>query len=156
MLHLIKKGHWSPYISFLVSAKMIYYSPNYKKFILTLKNMDFVKSLLSTKRIEWKAKFDKECIRKSRGYKGVKYTLPALRSRLQLLTYIKNRKLVWNLSELIKLNLDLLDINEQKLLLHLDKIVKKRKQNFNISEKNKSVKLLDKITKSILLSLKTI
>jgi len=72
------------------------------------------------------------------------------------LTYIKNRKLVWNLSELIKLNLDLLDINEQKLLLHLDKIVKKRKQNFNISEKNKSVKLLDKITKSILLSLKTI
>jgi len=52
MLHLIKKGHWSPYISFLVSAKMIYYSPNYKKFILTLKNMDFVKSLLSTKRIE--------------------------------------------------------------------------------------------------------
>ena len=72
------------------------------------------------------------------------------------MTYIKNRKLVWNLSELIKLNLDLLDINEQKLLLHLDKIVKKRKQNFNISEKNKSVKLLDKITKSILLSLKTI
>jgi hypothetical protein len=153
LLELIKEGHWSPYITFLTSARMLYFSKDYEKFINQLKKTDFVKNLKDTKRIEWKAKFDEDCIKKSKDYDGAKYALPALRSRLQLLTYIKYRKPIWDLKRIIKLNKDFLTLEEQRYLTKLNKSVRQRKNVFN---KKMAINLLNKINRKILFLLKNL
>ena len=148
LLKLIKEGHWSPYITFLTIAGMLYYSKDYKIFINKLRKIDFIKNLNNTERIEWKSRFNIDTIKRSKGYKGTKYTLPALRSRLQLLTYIKYKQLVWDLSKVVKLNKDILTDKEQKFLLQLDKLVYERKNIF--PHKKMAIKILNRVNKNIL------
>ncbi len=131
---------------------MLYYSKNYRKFIAELRKIDFVKNLKDTKRIEWKAKFNREIIEKGKGYDSAKYALPALRSRLQLLTYIKHKKLIWDLKKTIKMNKEFLTLEEQKFLVELDYSVKKR-QEISIN-KSLALTLSDKINNKILELLK--
>ena len=69
---------------FLESAKMIYHTKEYEKFINELRKIDFVENLKNTDRIKFKAKFDREVIEKEEGYSRAKYALPTLRSRLHL------------------------------------------------------------------------
>lgn len=153
ILQLVKKGHWSVYITFLTSAKMLYFSKNYKKFVGRLKKLDFAANLKDTKRIEWKAGFDADCIRKTKGYNGAKYALPALRSRLQLLTYIKYKKLIWDLSKNVNLNKDFLTEEEGKFLLQLNNSVKQRRKVFH--RKNFAISLLHKINAEVISLLKS-
>lgn len=148
LLKLIKEGHWSLYITLLKSARMIYYSKGYKEFINKLERINFVRNLNDTERIEWKAKFDEKVIKKSKGYSGAKYAFPALRSRLQLLTYIKHKKLIWDLFKIIKLNKNILTNKEQKFLIQLDKSVKQRKDVF--LNKKMAIVILNKINNNIL------
>jgi len=148
LLKLIKEGHWSPYITFLKSAKMLYFSKDYKILIKKMRKINFIDNLKNIDRIKWKIRFDKEVIEKNKGYGGAKYTLPALRSRLQLLTYIKYKKLIWDLSKIIKLNKDILTYEESKYLVELDKSVKLRKDIF--PNKEIAMKILNKVGNKIL------
>jgi hypothetical protein len=147
LLKLIKEGHWSLYITLLKSARMLYFSNEYKTLIKQIKKIDFIDNLQNTDRIKWKAEFDKDVIEKERGYGGAKYALPALRSKIQLLTYIKYKKLIWNLSEIIKLNKDILTPEESNYLIQLDKSVRLRKDVF--PDKEIALKILNKITSKI-------
>ncbi|OGJ16983.1 hypothetical protein A3K74_01160 [Candidatus Pacearchaeota archaeon RBG_13_33_26] len=145
---LIREGHWSLYITLLTSAKMFYYSKEYNFFINKLREIDFIKNLKNIGRIKWKAKFDREQLKKGEGYNGAKYALPALRSRLQLLTYIKHKKLIWDLLKIIKLNKDILTLEEQKFLIKLNNSVRKRRNIFY--NKEIAVNILNKINKKML------
>lgn len=148
LLELIREGHWSLYITLLESAKMLYHTKDYSNFIDKLRKTDFIKNLRDTKRIEWKAKFDRKVLLKNKGYDGAKYALPALRSRLQLLTYIKYGKPIWNLIKIVNLNKDFLTMKEQEYVLKLNNSVKNRKDVF--PNKNIAINLLYKINKQIL------
>lgn len=148
LLKLINEGHWSLYITLLKSAKMLYSSSEYNKFFNELKNTDFVKNLKNTDRIKFKAKFDRNQIQKMEGYPAIKYAFPGLRSRLQLLTYIHYKKLVWDLKKVFRLNKDILSSNEQKFLIQLEKSVRKRKNVF--PNKKMAINLLNRINKEIL------
>jgi hypothetical protein len=148
LLELIREGHWSLYITFLTSAKMLHFSKDYKKLIKQIGKINFVDNLKNTDRIKWKVGFDRVVIEKSRGYEGTKYALPALRSRLQLLTYIKYKKLIWDLSKVIKLNKDILTFEESNYLTQLDKSMRERKNIF--PNKEIALKILNKISSKIL------
>lgn len=152
---LFKKGHWSPYITFLTSARMLSSRIEYGKFIKKMKKINFLDYFENTKRIKWKFQFDKDVIRKTKGYKCIKYALPTLRVRLQFLTYIKTKKLIWNLSKNINLNKDFLDVDEKRFLLSLDNKVKKREKKFSVFDKKRTINLLNKIYKEIMNSLET-
>ncbi len=130
---------------------MIYHTKEYEKFINELRKIDFVENLKNTDRIKFKAKFDREVIEKEEGYSGAKYALPSLRSRLQLLTYIKNRKLIWNLCDAIKFNQDILNPNEQKFLCQLEKSVRARKNVF--PNRKMALNLFDRFNEQILASI---
>lgn len=145
---LIKEGHWSLYITLLKSAKMLYFSNEYKQFFNELKNTNFVKNLQNTDRIKFKAKFDRDQIQKMEGYPAIKYAFPALRSRLQLLTYAKYQKPIWDLNKVISLNKDFLTSNEQNLLIRLNKSVRERRNDY--FDKDFAINTLDKINKEIL------
>lgn len=148
MSQLIKEGHWSVYITFLKSSRMLYYSRDYRVLFDKIGKIDFIKNLKNFDRIKWKAKFDRGCIKKGRSYDGAKYALPALKNRLQLLTYINSRKLILNLDKLIKLNKDILTLREGRFLIRLDKFVKGRKDV--LYDKKIAIKILDKINREIL------
>ncbi len=87
------------------------------------------------------------------GYKGLKHALPVLRVRLQFLTYLKIKKLIWDLRKNIVINKDFLNADEIKFLLKLDKSVTKRKNKFNVLDKKKIIALLNKIHKEIMVLL---
>lgn len=152
LLNLIKKGHWAVYITFLKSARMLYSSQEYKIVMNKMKKIDFIKNLQDLKRIKFMAKFEHNALKKSNGYIGAKYAYPGLRSRLQLLTYIRYRKLIWDLSKVIKLNKDVLNEREQKLIMQLEKSVRERKNIF--SDKKMAINLLDRLNERILYLLK--
>ncbi len=146
LFELIKKGHWAIYITLLTSARMLYYSREYEILIKKLKKINFINNLNNFNRIKWKIGFDKRNIKKGKGYSGAKYTLPALRSNLQLLTYIKYKKSIWDLKKIVKLNKDILTREEQEFLIQLEKSVKRRK-NFN--NKKIAINILEKIKENI-------
>jgi hypothetical protein len=148
LFELVREGHWSLYITLLESAKMIYHTSEYETFIGELRKIDFVENLKNTKRLGWKAGFDREVIEKEEGYSGAKYAFPALRSRLQLLTYVKYRKPIWDLNEVIKLNKDFLSLNEQEYIIQLEKSVRERKNVF--PDREMAIKTLEKINGEIL------
>jgi hypothetical protein len=148
LLNLIKEGHWSLYITLLKSVRMLYFSNEYKTLIKQIRKINFIDNLKNIDRIKWKAGFDKEVIEKSKGYDGAKYALPALRSKIQLLTYIKYKKLIWDLLKIIKLNRDILTPEESSYLIQLDKSVKLRKDIF--PDKEIAVKILNKVSSKIL------
>ena len=135
MIDIVKEGHWSPYITFLKSARMLYSSKGYSKFISKLKKINYVESLDNLDRIKWKIEFDKKVIEKGRGYKVAKYALPSLRNRLQFLTYIKKKRLVWDLKKVIKLNKDILTEKDKSFLFSLERMVRNRKDYFNSQDK---------------------
>jgi len=145
---LISEGHWSLYITLLKSAKMLYFSSEYKQFFNGLNNTNFVKNLKNTDRIKFKAEFDRDQIQKMEGYPAIKYAFPALRSRLQLLTYAKYQKPIWDLDKAIKLNKDFLTNKEQSLLVQLNNSVKERKNDY--FDKNLAIDMLDKINRETL------
>lgn len=149
---LVHEGHWSLYITLLESAKIIYHTKEYETFIKKLRGIDFIENLKNTDRIKFKAGFDREVIQKEEGYEGAKYALPALRSRLQLLAYAGNKKRVWDLNEVIKLNKNFLTSKEQEYILQLGDLVRERKNTF--PDKKMAIQILEKINKKILILLK--
>ncbi len=153
LLKLISEGHWSLYITLLEGAKMLYHTRDYDNFISKLGETDFVDNLKNTDRIKFKAGFDTKVIRENKGYDGAKYALPALRSRLQLLTYIKYRKPIWDLRKVIRLNDSFLTDKEKSLVIQLDKSVKKRRDVF--PNKKMALSILDKINRETLFLLKS-
>ena len=144
LFELIKIGHWSLYITLLTSARMLYFNKKYGNFLKKLRRVDFIKNIKNIKRIKWKRQFDKR-VMGGRGGKWVKYSLSALRVRLQFLTYARSRRLVWDLERNINLNKDFLDDSEKEFLLSLNEKVFFRKRKFSLFERKKAIAILNKL-----------
>lgn len=150
IIDLTKKGHWSIYITLLTNAKTIYKTKGYKKFLKKLKKIDFLEELLDSIAMEYKATFEIEQLKKLRGYNAAKWALPSIRKRLQLLTYIKKKKAIWDLKKVLKINKELLTQEEFKFVLNLNKRVKGRMKDFNKKDKERSIKILEKLNHQII------
>ena len=150
LLRKVKEGHWSIYITLLKSARTLYCTKEYKKFLKELKKVDFIEQLMDTIAMEYKANFEIEILKKDRGYKAAKWALPSIRKRLQLLTYIRRKKAIWNIKKVVRLNKDILTEEERNFVVNLDKRVKKRENSFTKWDKNKSIEILKKLNHRIL------
>ena len=146
--NLISEGHWTLYLTLMKSARMIFYSKDYKKFIKNLKKIDFLDNLNSFESIRRKANFDIDNIKKLKSYALIKYALPSIRSKLQLLTYLKTKKLFWDLKKVVKLNPKIINFEEENFIFGMDESVRKRKESFY--DKKIIIGLLQKINKSVL------
>ena len=122
----------------------------YKKFLKELKKVDFIEQLANTATIEHKAKFEIEVLKKNIGYKAAKWALPSIRKKLQLLTYIRRKKAIWNIKKVIKLNKDVLTKEEEDFIINLDKRVKKRQNSFTKDDKKKAIEILNKLNHQII------
>ncbi len=150
LLRKVEEGHWSIYITLLKSARILYYTTEYKKFLKQLKKVDFIEQLLDTAAMEYKAHFEIETLKKSKGYKAAKWALPSIRKRLQLLTYIRRRKAIWNIKKVARLNKDILTEEERCFIIDLDKRVRERKNSFTKQDKDKSIEILKELNNQIL------
>ncbi len=150
LLIKVKEGHWSIYITLLKSAKILYHTIEYKKFLKELKKINFLEQLMDTAAMEYKANFEIGALKKVRGYKAAKWALPCIRKRLQLLTYIRRKKLIWNVRKVAKLNKDILSKEEIYFILDLDKKVKMRQNSFMKDDKNKAIEILNKLNHEII------
>ncbi len=150
LLRKVEEGHWSIYITLLKSARLLYYTKEYKKFLKELKKIDFIEQLTDTAAMEYKANFEIETLKKCKGYKAAKWALPSIRKRLQLLTYIRRKKAIWNIKKIAKLNKDVLTREERNFIINLDKKVKSRENSFTKQDKNKAVEILKKLNHQII------
>ncbi|MBS3094086.1 nucleotidyltransferase domain-containing protein [Candidatus Pacearchaeota archaeon] len=142
-------GHFTIFITLLTSARMLYFTKEYKKFLKEIKKTDFLERLVNTAVIQAKTKFELKSLEKIKGYNAAKWALPSIRKRLQFLAYIRKRKLIWNLKRVIRINKDLLNKEERKFILNLGKRVKKRKDSFSKLDREISVELIKKLNHEI-------
>jgi len=150
LLRKVEEGHWSIYITLLKSARILYYTKEYKKFIKELKKVDFIEQLMDTAAMEYKANFEIEALKRNRGYKAAKWALPSIRKRLQLLTYIRRRKAIWDIKKTVKLNKNILSKEERDFVIRLDKRVKKRRNYFTKKDRDKTIEILKKLNQQII------
>lgn len=150
LLRKVEEGHWSIYITLLKSARILYYTKEYKKFLKELKKVDFIEQLMDTAAMEFKANFEIEALKKSRGYKAAKWALPSIRKRLQLLTYIRRKKAIWNIKKVVRLNKDVLTKEEREFIVGLDRRVKTRQNSFTKQDKNKAIEILKNLNHQII------
>jgi len=150
LLFKVREGHWSIYITLLKSARAIYATREYRWFLRELRKMDFVKEVFNLAAMEYKAKFEKDALRKVKGYKAAKWALPSVRKRLQLLTYIRRGRTVWNLKKIVRLNKDILTKEEGKFLMELDKKVRMRSEKFGKKDEGIVIRILDKLIYELL------
>ncbi len=159
LIKKVKLGHWSIYITLLTSGMILYEDQDYSKFLKTLKNINFRDELVKVsltelkKNTEEKINYEIKILKSRNGFEAIKWALPSIRKKLQLLTYIKNKKLLWDLNMNLILN-KTLNKEEKAFILNLDKKVKKRLENFNNQDKNKVIELLFKLNNEIINNLR--
>jgi len=145
LIEKIKKGHFSIYVTLLKSAKVLYKTKEYSKFLKELKTIKFSKKKFIKKTID-KTDFELKVLRNNNGYVGAKCIFPSIRKRLQLLTYVEKNKLIWDLKKVSK---KFLDKNERNFVLKLDKKIKNRSNKFDKKDKIEVVRILNKLNKKL-------
>ncbi len=147
----ILEGHWAIYITLLKGSKVLFKTKYYNKLIQHIRNMPHFKNnnILG---IERKRGYIRNVLIKKKGYSAIKWTLPELRKRLQLLTYIKKDKIIWDLNKNIRLNKKFLNKEESDFIKKLQKKESIRSNEFNKSDKKFSLCILDKLDNVLLKS----
>ena len=150
LIHKVNEGHWSIYITLIKSGKVLFHNRGYRSFLKKLKKINFVKELLDTMAMQYKARFEINTLKKIHGYKAAKWALPSIRKRLQLLTYIRRKKVIWDLKKVVKLNNDILSEEESNYLFKLDKRVRSRSKKFKLRDKKTAIIILKKLNHELL------
>jgi len=146
-------GHWTSYITLLTSARVLYANKEYEKFLKELKDLNLFEAVIDVVGLEAKANYEANVLRKNKGYKAVKWALPMIRKRLQMLTYVRYHKLIWNLNENLRKNKDLLIKEEIRFMKDLDRRVRLRSSKFSSDDKKTALDILYKINKETILHL---
>jgi len=144
-------GHWTSYITLLKGGRILYTTKGFKKFLKKLKKKNLFEELIDIAGIEYKYQYERKELKKRKGFKAVKWALPSIRKRLQLLTYIRKHKLIWKIGKNIQLNKDILNKEERKFLLNLNKKLKNRSKNFNKKDEKRTIDILNKLNKEIII-----
>ena len=147
-------GHWTSYITLLTSARVLYSTKEYEKFLRKLKKINLLEEIIDIAGVELRSINRANILKKTRGYKAVKWALASIRVQLQLFSYLRYKKLIWNIKENLKKNKDILTKEEMVFLEILDKKVRKRINKFNKKDKNMALNLIYKLNKEIIFSLK--
>lgn len=153
LINKIKEGHFAIHITLLKSAKVLYKTKNYDKFLKKLKKIDFLEELVDIAGMESHAKFEKNVLKKRKGFMATKWALHTIRKRLQLLTYIRYHKLIWDLEKILPLEKDILNKEEKDFLLNLEKKLESRSKEFSKEDKNIALKILHKLDEELFIKL---
>ncbi len=143
-----KLGGWAVYITLLKSGKVVYAKKEYKDFLKVLKKINFLEKLLDAYALERKSNEEIKVLKGRKGFQAVKWALPSIRKRLQLLFYLRKGKLEWDIKKVIKIK-DFTNV-EKSFILDLDKTVRQRKDNFSKTDQEEVIKLIKKIDQEIL------
>ncbi|MBI2499623.1 nucleotidyltransferase domain-containing protein [Candidatus Woesearchaeota archaeon] len=145
----ILEGHWAIYITLLKRSKTLFKTKEYNKLIQHIRNMPHLKNnnILG---IERKRRYIRNVLIKKKGYDAIKWALPELRKRLQLLTYIKKNSIIWDINKNLELNKQILTIKENYFIRELQKKESTRSDKFSKSDKKYSLHILDKLDNILL------
>lgn len=146
-------GHWTTYITLLKSARVIYSTREYRNFLRELKGLNLFEAVVDVAGIEAKAAYEIDELKKKRGYKALKWSLPMLRKRLQMLTYLRFHKLVWDMKKNLRRNKDILDVTERRFLGGLDRKLRIRSNDFDLSDKKMVLEIMNKLNVKLLFHL---
>ncbi len=149
-----RKGleHWASYITLIKVGKTLYKTKDYEEFLEKLKRRNLLKEK-NISAIKRKIKYEKNALIRLRSFKALKWAFSSIRKRLSLLSYVKNKKLIWKFEEVLFANKNFLTKNEIDFLKELERKIKKRDSEFNQSDKKNSLKILEKIDKELLTKL---
>lgn len=146
-------GHWTSYITLLKSAKVLYATKEYKKFLRELKKTNLFEKAIDVASVEAKTIVKANSLKERKGFKAAKWALPSIRVQLQMLTYVRYHKLIWNLSKNLRKNRDILTKKERGFMKELNKKVRKRDDSFGEGDKKIALDLMYKLNKEIALHL---
>ncbi|GEM_PF-4249710 len=146
-------GHWTLFITLLTSARVVYSTKDYKRVLWRLKKINLFEKLIDLAALEAKTNSEIKSLAKLKGYNAVKWALPSVRKRLQMLSYIRRKKLIWGLKNNLKRNKDILSKRERKFLLELNARLRKRSEAFSEYDREISTEIIHKINREIILHL---
>ena len=145
LLKKIYEGRWSIYITLLKSSKILYQTKEYNSFLKKLKKLNFLKETDNLNRFKFKDKIDKKHLKEVKGYKAVKLSFASIRKRLQILTYLKKKKLVWDFDKNLIINKQFLNKKEMVFLKNLKEKNYSRDNKFGVKDKREALKILNKL-----------
>lgn len=156
LVRKVHLGHWTSYITLLKSAKILYSTKEYEKFLRKLGKINLLEKLIDIASIEGKTLQRIENLKKLKGYKASKWALPSIRVQLQMLTYLKYNKLIWDLKENLEKNKENLTDEEILFLEKLDGKVKSRSNEFSRKDRDIALGILSRLNGEIILNLKDV
>lgn len=146
-------GHFTSYITLLKSGRVVYSTNEYKKFLRKLQKINLFEEIVDVGSVEAKTIQRANILKKRSGFKAAKWALPSIRVQLQMLTYIRRGKLIWNLKKNLRKNKDILTKKERSFVRDLNKRVKERDEKFGRKDKKSTLDLMYKLNKEIILHL---
>jgi hypothetical protein len=151
MKERIRFGHFTSYITLLTEGSRVLYSTReYNIFLNEISKMNLLEETIDVAGVEWKANYEKNVLKKNVGHKAIKWALPMVRRRLQLLTFIRKRKLIWNLEKITQINKSFLTKKEIDFILDLNVRDQNRLNKFSREDKKIIINLVDKLDKEII------
>jgi len=142
---IIHEGRWSVYITLLKSVKVLYKTKEYDNFLNKLKKINFWKETDNLKRLKFKDRADKEHLKRVKGYKAIKVIYASTRKRLQILTHLRKKKLIWDYNKNLEINNEFFNKEEIIFLRDLRKKNFSRNKDFTNDDKKRALKILDKL-----------
>ncbi|MBS3174263.1 nucleotidyltransferase domain-containing protein [Candidatus Woesearchaeota archaeon] len=151
LIEKIRHGYWTIYITLLKGSKVLYFSKDYSLFLKQISHINFLEEIFDIIGMEYIERKRMKILNNLKGFKAAKWCLAEIRKRLQLLTYIRKCKLIWDFNKTVSINKDLFDKKEKQFLNALYKKVMLRKTDFSDYEKEFTLKLVKKLDEELII-----
>lgn len=146
----INLGHFTIYITLLKDAKMLYFTNEYKNFLREIKKIGFLEKMADTLAMQAKTNFEIKSLKDLKGYSAIKWAFPSIRKRLQFLTYVRKKRILWNLNKVLTANKSLLNSEERKFILKLNKELNRRGNSFSKKDERRCIDIIKKLNSLII------
>jgi predicted nucleotidyltransferase len=153
ILNYTHLGHFTTYITLLKSGRTLYVKRGYKRFLRKLRKTNLLERTFDAVAIAAKTTKEIKQLESVRGYNGLKWALPAIRKRIQLLTYIRFKKLIWNLRLNLWKNRDIFTKQERRFIIQLNKGLRSRSNDFPKRKKTQAIAILRKLRSELITNL---
>ena len=151
---MIHFGHFTSYITLLSrGGKIVYSTLEFRRFLKSAKKQNILDKPFDVAGLEYKTNYEVKNLKRLKGYNSVKWAVPMIRKRLQMLTFLRKNKLVWDLGKNVKINKKFLSDEEKDFILDLNKRLKKRSNVFSKKDNAGTLNVVYKLNNEILSSL---
>ncbi|MFH1592961.1 MAG: nucleotidyltransferase domain-containing protein [Candidatus Woesearchaeota archaeon] len=145
-------SHFTLYITLLTKgSKAIYSTKEYRQMLKELKKKNLRSIEFDTADLKYKYGNEINVFQKSKSYSALKWALPMIRKRLQLLSYLSKSKLVWDLDKNLNINRKCFSEDEIRFMKNLNKRLFQRDNHFSDEDIDKTINLCQIIQDKIFL-----